>query len=1014
ALDQHALEKAGATRSKTEFAIYREATASVSLRNEEDHLPADGIYLGVRTLDLEWGVCPHAIRLFTGHDTSRVIDTENITANRTRNIIRDFTSENFYKNRPYVLDWPYFRFYAEVPLYSPSGYVLGSYCVVDDKTRTEFGDKEVIALQEIADAIAQHLENVRVVHYHHRAENLVKGLTKFVKGHPEFDSPDSFSQLAASTETLSFHNPKLPSNDIQSTELDTLLPASKSLSNESVGRSSSTTQEEGVSSLFSEMKGSQTTLPSTQPSSLAPGSPKLTALIGPGENFSGSAVDDVPVAERLSAIFSRASELLRASMDLSGVAFLDARQSGSQFDLSDGFGDCETLSEHGDSGLAIDPRPWLLGHSAEKSLESPERLCRPLDHISSMLPTEPPNTGPFTIQEDLLETLIKNFPSGHIFNMDDEPRGPETMQRQTSRRLAYHLPDAKSVLFFPLWDWNKSHWLAGTLVWTQDSHRPLGMEELHYFKAFGDSIISEVSRVHWRATEKSKFDFVSSINHELRSPLHGILGSAELLQSTPLQPSQHDMVKMVETSGLTLLDTIDHLLDYCKINDLATTKKSGSHRVEREVTGRTSDFDLGILIEEVGTFIYARHKAQPVTIPARNSIVAASANETRHQLPSSSDELSTVIRIEMLDSWTVRSNASAWRRILINLIDNAMKWTMNGLVEVTLSKVRSENKHGFSYAHLCVRDTGSGISRDYLKDSLFTPFAQEDSLSPGVGLGLSIVHKLVISLDGTVDVRSELGVGTQVDIYIPVAYLDRTHPAELAGVCSSIPKTPTPQTSVRACLLGLNGHPSLNEIPTGILSSEAKRKFSVQNALVDVLMTRMGWQLSLAKSPTQEHGDVVVIEEADFHHMLTEGLLHATDPDLICKFFIVLGGKTSFLTDDLPANVIRVSQPFGPKSLHDAAEQFMKINKAPLQFDATDFAPNSSLLITHQHISSLPTRKGSINKSRISVPGCSSADASSLDRPEFIVQKPSLNKNLNMSSLWMIMTSISRSVKAFF
>lgn len=164
-----------------------------------------------------------------------------------------------------------------------------------------------------------------------------------------------------------------------------------------------------------------------------------------------------------------------------------------------------------------------------------------------------------TLSEEFLRTLIKKFPGGHIFNTDDEPCRTQTTHQELSRRLAQSLPEAKSVLFIPLWDWNKSHWLAGTLVWTKNSHRPLGMEELHYFKVFGDSIISEISRVHWRATERSKFDFVSSISHELRSPLHGILGSTELIQSTPLQPSQHEMIKMVEKSGLTLLETIDHL-----------------------------------------------------------------------------------------------------------------------------------------------------------------------------------------------------------------------------------------------------------------------------------------------------------------------------------------------------------------------------------------------------------------------------------------------------------------------
>ena len=165
--------------------ILSEATASISLRNRDIHLPGDGIYLGVTTLDLVFGVCPHAMNLFAGKDVPELPNTTNMTANPTRFIVRDFTKEENFKDRPYVTGWPHFRFYAEVPIYSPAGYVLGSFCVVDDKPRHDFVEDEVTALQEISDSIAQHLENVRVVQSHSRSDRLVHGLTNFVKGRPD-------------------------------------------------------------------------------------------------------------------------------------------------------------------------------------------------------------------------------------------------------------------------------------------------------------------------------------------------------------------------------------------------------------------------------------------------------------------------------------------------------------------------------------------------------------------------------------------------------------------------------------------------------------------------------------------------------------------------------------------------------------------------------------------------------------------------------------------------------------
>lgn len=170
--------------------------------------------------------------------------------------------------------------------------------------------------------------------------------------------------------------------------------------------------------------------------------------------------------------------------------------------------------------------------------------------------------------------MIEAFPHGQIFMLGDRAVGSHYLSylggmedstteintlRDISCGLAKQLPGADSVLFFPLWDWNKSRWLAGTLLWTSKLQRALGIEELGFFKAFSNSIVSEVARVDWENTEKSKSNFISSISHELRSPLHGILGNTELLRATTLEPGQTDMVKMIESCGFTLLDVMNHL-----------------------------------------------------------------------------------------------------------------------------------------------------------------------------------------------------------------------------------------------------------------------------------------------------------------------------------------------------------------------------------------------------------------------------------------------------------------------
>lgn len=335
--------------------VIAEATGSVSLRNRNQHRPNDGLFLGARTLDLVWGVCPHAIRLFTGQDPSCEITTSNITANRTRNIIRDFTLEDFYKDRSYVLEWPYFRFYAEVPLYSPSGYVLGSYCVVDDEPRADFGDDEVAALKEVADAIAQHLENVRVVQYHGRAESLVIGLTNFVKGHAKFDPIEASSsgRLDSSRNMRSYQDQKSSDGgcDVKESLVASLVGESQSNHRES-NKSYLTTHSDEPSPLFSSIQGSETTGSSSldfetseQPASLKPsvealpdnvsGAQDSTNSDGSLDKFSRlSLMDSVPISERIATIFSRASVLLRDTMDLDGVAFFDAYRNDTSLSVS--------------------------------------------------------------------------------------------------------------------------------------------------------------------------------------------------------------------------------------------------------------------------------------------------------------------------------------------------------------------------------------------------------------------------------------------------------------------------------------------------------------------------------------------------------------------------------------------------------------------------------------------------------------------------------------------------------
>lgn len=93
-------------------------------------------------------------------------------------------------------------------------------------------------------------------------------------------------------------------------------------------------------------------------------------------------------------------------------------------------------------------------------------------------------------------------------------------------------------------------------MWTDTPLRLFDtQEDLTYLSSFGNSIITEISRLETVAADRAKGTFISSISHELRSPLHGVLGGIELLQGTQLDSFQEEMTTTIKMAGTTLLDT---------------------------------------------------------------------------------------------------------------------------------------------------------------------------------------------------------------------------------------------------------------------------------------------------------------------------------------------------------------------------------------------------------------------------------------------------------------------------
>lgn len=246
-------------------------------------------------------------------------------------------------------------------------------------------------------------------------------------------------------------------------------------------------------------------------------------------------------------------------------------------------------------------------------------------------------------------------------------------------------------------------------------------QKLNHEIELKDALTKDLHLATNQALESSKMksEFLANMSHEFRTPMNGIIGMSELLKETPLNPQQTDWLKTISQSANSLLKLLNDILDFSKIESgkLALTLKP---------------FALKPLLLSVIKSI------EPQAI-----------------------EKGLALNIHLTDNLPdyILSDEMRIRQILLNLIENAIKFTHRGSIQIQVM-LDNENPQQLK---ITVQDTGVGIP-EFAKEKLFKAFSQVDGsttrLYGGTGLGLSMTKKLVYLLGGTIGFDSQEGSGS--------------------------------------------------------------------------------------------------------------------------------------------------------------------------------------------------------------------------------------------------------------
>ncbi|KAM0126800.1 hypothetical protein ACHAO1_009888 [Botrytis cinerea] len=805
-----------------------EATKTLDLSDSSKHDPGDDLWMGCGGTIRSQALCAYTIE---------VIPEPNHYACFS---VPDLSADPRFCNLPYVAGRPNFRYYAGTPLISNTGIPIGSVFVIDPRPRKRATRAEVDFLGLMAKNVMEYLEMKRESVQLRRNDVMSKGLAALVEGQSKIPRQLSTEMAFKCQDSNGSHsngakmvNTNLTSNFVVvDTSLATV--AEQSLNN-TAGPPHTLVRENLLHDISPDTSIDQLALtdaPATH-----------DRILSRGANLLRESLDvDYTIFFDMSIGFS-SSVVNGQSGDvrLPEDTFLDETDTKNNFTTKPVYtshdNDIDLLNTSAQSS-SLSRRSNEAGSAKVRSFSTSTCSSLDGDTLSGTLYRAP--------NEKDLQRLSKRYPKGKVWTFNgydsessEDDNSPPSKQmfamqlnpqdhrvRKSDRSIVRQcFPDAREVLFAPLSE-------AGTglpivacfavslrdiAIFTSDTEKA-------FVRGFLNSVSIEYNRISIAAADRQKGDFISSISHfnqdgylydqslahltllikadgfyrqqELRSPLHGILGSAELLSETNLDNGQFELCSTIETCGRVLQETLMDVLEYSKLNNSMKNKEvgvkapdtNGNSSNSQQINGEspTSDnllsqpLDLARMCEDSVAIVavaYMHHRSNSEQLLYRVMQPPGTMETQEIQTLYKSNSVTVSLHIAF-GEWHFFCSPGSMQRIIMNLVGNSLKYTSAGFIDISLAVESPKNGNAKiskipnigsdDLIVLRVSDSGKGISSEFLKSKLFIAFSQESSLAPGTGLGLHIVYSLVRMYNGTIDVQSQIGHGTTVTVKLPL------------------------------------------------------------------------------------------------------------------------------------------------------------------------------------------------------------------------------------------------------